>query len=120
MSNTKVVVCSVCLIAIVVGGIAGCATDKTIVHAVAKQDIETRVYEVFGMDCPGCHGGLVKLVKKIPGVESAQANWKTKRLKVYLHKNASVRDDAVFDAIRRSNFTPGKRPKQKQNEILDR
>ena len=109
MGNKKALVCSVCLIVIVIGGISGCATDKTIAHEVVKQDIETRVYEVFGMDCPGCHGGVVKLVEKIPGVESAQANWKTKQLTVNIHRNASVNDDAVFDAIRRSNFTPGKR-----------
>ncbi len=109
MGNKKALVCSVCLIVIVVGGIAGCATDKAIAPGVAKQDIETRVYEVFGMNCPGCHGGLVKLVRKIHGVESAQANWKTKQLTVNIHKNISVNNDAVFDAIRRSNFTPGKR-----------
>lgn len=109
MANKKALVFTGCLIVIVLGGIAGCATDKPNAHEVAKQDIETRVYEVFGMNCPGCHGGLVKLVKKIPGVESAQANWKTKQLTVYIHNNASVDDKAVFDAIRRSNFTPGKR-----------
>lgn len=109
MGKKKASILSVCLVVIVIGGIAGCATGKTITHGVARQDIETRVYEVFGMDCPGCHGGLVKLVKKIPGVESAQANWKTKQLTVNLHRNVSVDDGAIFDAVRRSNFTPGKR-----------
>jgi copper chaperone CopZ len=38
------------------------------------------MYEVFGMDCPGCQGGLEKLVKKIPAIQQAEANWQKKQL----------------------------------------
>ena len=70
-----------------------------------------RVYEVYGMNCPGCHGGLEKLVKRIPGVQQAEANWKSKQLLVTVRSGVELSDKDVHDAIRRSNFTPGKRIK---------
>jgi copper chaperone CopZ len=72
---------------------------------------EIRIYEVFGMDCPGCQSGLEKLVNKIPGIETSQASWKEKRLSVLLKEGASVKDEEIYDAIRRANFTHGKRLK---------
>ncbi len=71
----------------------------------------TRVYEVFGMDCPGCHGGLEKLVKKIPAVQEAQANWQKKQLVVTVRPGSELNDEDIYDAIRRSNFTVGQRTK---------
>ena len=68
-----------------------------------------RVYEVFGMDCPGCHGGLEKLVKRIPAVQTAVANWQKQRLTITVRPNSELKDEAVYDAIERANFTPGKR-----------
>ncbi len=70
-----------------------------------------RVYEVFGMNCPGCHGGLEKLVKKIPAVQEAKANWKEKQLIVIVRPDVKLNDEDIYDAIRRANFTPGKRIK---------
>lgn len=72
---------------------------------------EIRIYEVFGMDCPGCQSGLEKLVNKIPGIEASQASWKEKRLSVILKEGASIEDEEIYDAIRRANFTHGKRLK---------
>ena len=68
-----------------------------------------RIYEVFGMDCPGCHGAIEKLVKKIPAVQEAEANWKEQRLTLTIRPGSKLDDDDVYDAIRRANFTPGKR-----------
>ncbi len=70
-----------------------------------------RVYEVFGMNCPGCHGGLEKLVKKISAVKEAKANWQKKQLVVTTRPEAELNDEDIYDAIRRANFTPGKRLK---------
>lgn len=70
---------------------------------------EVRVYEVFGMDCPGCHGGLENLIDKIDGVKASKANWDMKKLKVLLDPNADVSDEAIYDAIKQANFTVGKR-----------
>lgn len=69
----------------------------------------TRTYEVFGMDCPGCQGGLEKLVEKIPAVQDARANWEKQRLVVWVRPDGELDDEDVFDAIHRANFTPGRR-----------
>lgn len=81
-----------------------------ITSAYAKQsvekDVEVRIYEVWGMDCPGCHGGVEKLVEKIAGVHSAKANWKLQHVVVKADKN--LLNKAVFEAIENANFTPSK------------
>jgi copper chaperone CopZ len=81
------------------------------VTAKAVDGLETREYEIFGMDCPGCHGGLEKLIKKIPAIQDAQANWVKKQVIVTVKADAKLSDDDVYDAIKRSNFTVGKRTK---------
>jgi copper chaperone CopZ len=61
------------------------------------------------MKCPGCHEGVEKLVKRLPGVIDAQANWEKKRITIHVKPNVELKDEDVFSAIRRANFTPGKR-----------
>ena len=78
-------------------------TDSSAVHL--------QVYEVFGMDCPGCHGGVEKLVKKIPGILNAEANWEQQELKIWIDPVKRIKDEVIYDAIKRANFTPGKRIK---------
>ena len=78
---------------------------------LAQKVSETRVYEVFGMDCPGCHGGLEKLVMKLPAVQKAEANWKEKQLAVTVKPGQQLNDEDIHDAIKRANFTVGKRIK---------
>jgi copper chaperone CopZ len=88
------------------------SSAKTLdVTAKAVDGLETREYEIFGMDCPGCHGGLEKLIKKIPAIQDAQANWVKKQVIVTVKADAKLSDDDVYDAIKRSNFTVGKRTK---------
>lgn len=70
---------------------------------------EIRTYEVFGMDCPGCHGGVEKLVNRINGVVTSAANWTTKQIAVKVRLADNVTDEAIFSAIKEANFTPGKR-----------
>ncbi|MBD3868964.1 MAG: cation transporter [Acidobacteria bacterium] len=89
---------------------AGCATaDRSVSTDPGSTDLEVRIYEVFGMDCPGCHGGLEKLVLRVQGVEAAQANWEQKRLTVTVSSGVELDDEAVFEAVRQANFTPGER-----------
>ena len=87
----------------------GCATTEQGTTAAVADGSEIRVYEVFGMNCPGCHGGVEKLVKKIPAVQDAKANWQKKELAVTIRSGGELDDKDVLDAIRRANFTPGKR-----------
>ena len=89
----------------------GCAATGQGVIVKSTQNSETRVYEVFGMDCPGCHGGLEKLVEKIPAIQQAEANWQKKQLVVSVRPGAEMNDEDIYDAIQRANFTAGKRIK---------
>ncbi len=89
----------------------GCDSTNSDVRVLPSGDYETRVYEVFGMDCPGCHGGVEKLIAKIPEVEKAEANWQDMQVAVVVREGAQLDDEQVWDAVRRSNFTPGKRIK---------
>ena len=87
---------------------AGCEEVNSVTAESLDQGGETRVYEVFGMDCPGCHGGLEKLVMKIPAVQQATANWVEKQLVVTVRPGVELNDEDIYDAIKRANFTPGK------------
>lgn len=95
------------LFAILAGSaLVGCQGSREINTAIAENEI---AIEVFGMDCPGCHGGLEKNIEKIPGVAKATANWKRQRVTLRLVDGAVLDEDAVTAAILASNFTPGKR-----------
>ncbi|MFH1699284.1 MAG: heavy metal-associated domain-containing protein [Candidatus Zixiibacteriota bacterium] len=89
----------------------GCATTKPNIDKLAEQGSEVRIYEVFGMDCPGCHSGLENLVNGIEGVQTSRANWEKQRLEVALSPNSNVDDSKILDAIKKANFTPGERIK---------
>lgn len=89
----------------------GCAGTRPDLATEDSGGGEIRIYEVFGMDCPGCHGGVEKLINKIPGVSASQANWEKQQLVVVLIPEAKVNDDIIYAAIKDANFTPGKRLK---------
>ena len=89
----------------------GCNDAERNLVVESVEESESRVYEVFGMNCPGCHGGLEKLVKKISTVQEAAANWQKKQLVVTVRSGSELNDEDIYDAIRRSNFTPGERIK---------
>ena len=89
----------------------GCDTTGQDLVIESTEASEARVYEVFGMNCPGCHGGLEKLVKKIPAVQQAEANWVEKQLAITVEPGTELNDEDIYDAIRRANFTAGKRIK---------
>ena len=107
MREKVFVIILICLIA----SLISCASKGTTPVLESSNNTETRTYQVFGMDCPGCQSALEKLVNKIPGVLDCEANWKEKQLLVRIQKGAEVIDDKIFDAIQRANFTPGKRLK---------
>jgi copper chaperone CopZ len=98
------------MFALVVGiQVSGCSSSKASFSDLAGEGSEIRVYEVFGMDCPGCHGGLENLVNEIPGVRASQANWEQQLLRVALDPAVEVDDDTIHNAIKRANFTSGRR-----------
>ena len=89
--------------------LAGCSSaPEPVTDSVVGTFIK---YEVFGMDCPGCHGGLEKLALGIPGVRTATASWEDKKLTLGLEDGAEVTEEQVRSAIDRANFTAGERLK---------
>ncbi len=92
----------------------GCSNSNQNIQNVSDEEsgqesTEIRIYEIFGMDCPGCHGGIEQLAKKIPGVQNASANWKKKELRITVDPGSKLNDEDVYSAIKRANFTQGKR-----------
>ncbi len=85
----------------------GCNTAGQSSAVESMEASEAQVYEVFGMNCPGCHGGLEKLIKKIPAVQKAEANWLKKQVVITVRPGTELNDEDIYDAIRRANFTPG-------------
>jgi copper chaperone CopZ len=88
----------------------GCVSTKQL-QSDSTTKYETRVYEVYGMDCPGCHDGVEKLVNKVPGVHDSEADWEKARLEVSVKPGSDLSDEAIYEAVRKANFTPGKRIK---------
>ncbi|MBD3331774.1 hypothetical protein GF356_02895 [candidate division GN15 bacterium] len=94
---------------LIVAAAAGCGSNRKSLEELAGDEDEIRVYEVFGMDCPGCHGGVEDLVNRVDGVVASEANWEQQRLTVVVSRSAEVTDRKIFEAIKLANFTPGER-----------
>lgn len=93
---------------VALGFLAGCSTSKTS-RISEDHPRNTITYEVYGMDCPGCHGGLEKNLEKIPGVLDASANWKQQRVTLIVDEPALVSAEQITQAVEDSNFTLGKK-----------
>ncbi len=98
------------IICIAIFGIS-CSSTTTTVREDTSANYETRIYEVFGMDCPGCESGLCNLIDKIEAVHSSKASWKDKRLIVKVKPGQTLSDEDILKAIKDGNFTAGKRIK---------
>ncbi|MEX0986020.1 MAG: hypothetical protein WD052_00995 [Bacteroidales bacterium] len=66
---------------------------------------DTLVYTVYGMDCPGCAGGLVKQVKKIESIKFAEAFWARQELKIVLKQDSVLDTEELEKRIKKANFT---------------
>jgi len=97
------------LILVTIFGIS--CSSITTVREDTSANYETIIYEVFGMDCPGCESGLCNLIDKIEAVQSSEASWRDKRLIVKVKSGQTLSDEDIFKAIRDANFTAGKRIK---------
>lgn len=84
-----------------------CSSTKEINDSI-YENTETRVYEVFGMDCPGCHGGLEKLLNQHEAIVDSKADWVNKRVTIYIKLDSEISENEIFELIERANFTPGK------------
>ncbi len=111
MMKNKRLFSTTILIGLLIGMIAGCGSGRQSFDELVTPDSEIRVYEIFGMDCPGCHGGVENLIGKVEGVLASKANWEKGTLQVLIADGSNVTDEIIFEAIKKANFTPGKRLK---------
>lgn len=82
-------------------------SSKSSTQSVKK---DTLVFTVYGMDCPGCEGGLEKQVDKIPGIRFSKANWARQELKIVLHKDSVLKKEAFEKRVKKANLTLKKSP----------
>lgn len=85
-----------------------CSSTKDI-DQIDPSDYDVRIYEVFGMDCPGCHGGIEKLMNKHSDIDYSRADWEKQQITIYVIKDSQIEDDTIFKIIEEANFTLGKR-----------
>jgi len=83
-------------------------SDSSAVQKVTDTSAKV-VFQIFGMDCPGCHGGVEKLLKRINGIKSAKANYLKQEVYLVLEPDSILDEKAVQEAIEAANFTLGKR-----------
>jgi len=84
-----------------------CSSTKEINESI-YENTEIKVYEVFGMDCPGCHGGLEKLLNQHEAIAGSKADWVNQRVTIYIKLDSEISEKDIFELIERANFTPGK------------
>lgn len=84
------------------------SSDSSTIQTLTDKPTEV-VYQIFGMDCPGCHGGVENLLKKINGIKTAKANYLKQEVLLVLEPDSKLDEKAVREAIEAANFTLGKR-----------
>lgn len=66
---------------------------------------DTLVYTIYGMDCPGCEGGLEKQVNKIPSVQFSDADWVKQELRIVLVQDSTLNVNELEKRVKKANFT---------------
>lgn len=75
---------------------------------------DTLKFTVYGMDCPGCEGGLEKQVNKIPSVEYTKANWVDQELIVVMKQDSVLNEAELKKRVKKANFTLVTQPKNEE------
>lgn len=75
---------------------------------------DTLVFTVFGMDCPGCEGGLEKQINKIQSIQFSNADWVKQELRIVLAKDSTLNLDELEKRVKKANFTLEKDPGNKE------
>lgn len=77
--------------------------DDTLKSTTSVKD--TLSYTIYGMDCPGCEGGLEKQVNKLSFVKWSKSNWLTQKLFVVVKKDSVLNMEKLKAAVSNANFT---------------
>ena len=78
--------------------------DSTI-HEHDNIQRDTLKYTIYGMDCPGCEGGIEKQVDKITSVEYSKANWVDQELIIVLRQDSVLDIETLRKRVKKANFT---------------
>lgn len=81
-----------------------------------KSQSDTLIYTIYGMDCPGCEGGLEKQVNKIPAIIYSKANWIKQELIVVVKQDSILNNEELERRVKKANFTLGNNLYKKKNE----
>lgn len=76
---------------------------------MAESKSDTLEFKVYGMDCPGCEGGLEKQVNKIKSVETSEANWRKQILQIVVKPETNLDIKALEKRVKKANFTLDKK-----------
>ena len=109
------------LIILAISGLSMSIYSQTISKEVVQQNenksqSDTLTFTVYGMDCPGCEGGLEKQVNKIPAVKYSKANWVTQELIVVVKQDSILNRDELEQRVKKANFTLSTNLNKKENE----
>jgi len=77
---------------------------------------DTLTFTIYGMDCPGCEGGLEKQVNKIPSVRFSEANWVKQELKVVVKQDSTLNLAELNKRVKKANFTLDTDAKKEESE----
>ena len=75
------------------------------VHGTRNVQSDTLTFTVYGMDCPGCEGGLEKQVNKIPSIKFSNADWVKQELKIVLVQDSILNLKELEKRVKKANFT---------------
>lgn len=81
-----------------------------------KSQSDTLIFTIYGMDCPGCEGGLEKQVNKIPAVNYSKANWVKQELIVVVRQDSTINYEELEKRVKKANFTLSTHLNKKENE----
>ena len=83
---------------------------------ITQPKTDTLVYTVYGMDCPGCAGGLEKQVNKIPAVKDSEADWIKQELRVIMKPDSVLDISELKKRVEKANFTLVTKSKAEKDE----
>ena len=66
---------------------------------------DTLRFTVYGMDCPGCEGGLEKQVNKMASVQYSKADWVNQELLIVVKKDSVLKTSELEQRVKKANFT---------------
>jgi len=92
------------------------ASSATYAQTQSKSIGDTLSFTVYGMDCPGCEGGLEKQVNKIPSVQSSKANWVKQELKLVVKPDSTLNIAELEKRVKKANFTLNTDAKKGEDE----